>query len=200
MRRPNVPKRRMTAATGAATTSFTSQYLDQTIGTGVGSQAWGHVWVNPPAHSTVLDPGAAVSLQYQEYLVANAEFTYTPAVGTTTAGTLWVCYVDNPEILFKLVSGAYTATDYLTIAQTTANHKTVQVWESVTLRASPTPRRKMFSVDKTPPASSEGADRVIQGAFIFATSSAPVSTTLGFASQRYTAALKGLQSNLATGI
>ncbi len=200
MRRPRVPRQRLVAATGGATTSFKSQYLDQTAGTGSTAQAWGHVWVNPAVHAPADDPGSSVARQYQEYVVHNPQLVYTPAVGTTTSGTIWIAYVDNPEILYKLASGVYAYSDYLKIAQVVEKHVAGPVWEALSLTASVSPRRKMFSVDSTAPASNEAADRVTQGAFIYATASAPLSTIIGFINHRYSATLRGLQSNLATSI
>ncbi len=201
MRRPRVPRQRIVARTGGEETTFRSQYLNQSVSTSGAAQAFGIIPIDPALHSTSLDPGSTVARQYQEYLVTSHGIKYTPAVGTTTPGTLWMAYVDNPEIIFKFYSGVYVYADYLAIAQTTRHNKSTPIWEATEFSVSAPPRRKMFSVDTTVPSTSaEQADRTVQGAYIFATTAAPFSTTLGYITDSYAARLKGLQSIVATGV
>jgi len=201
MRRPRVPRQRIVARTGGEETTFRSQYLNQTVVTGGSSQTFGIVPVSPAFHSTSSDPGSTVTRQYQEYLVTQHGIKYTPAVGTTTAGTLWMAYIDNPEVIYKFYAGTYAYADYLAIAQTTRYNKSTPIWEATEFSVSSPPRRKMFSVDTTTPSTSaEQADRTVQGAYIYATTACPLSTTLGYITDSYAARLKGLQSFVATGV
>lgn len=201
MRRPRVPRQRIVAKTGGEETTFRSQYLNQSVISGSAAQAFGIIPIDPALHSTNADPGATVARQYQEYFVTSHGIKFTPAVGTTTPGTLWMAYVDNPEIIFKFYSGAYAYADYLAIAQTTRHNKSTPIWEATEFSVSSPPRRKMFSVDTTTPnVSAEQTDRTVQGAYIYATTACPFSSTLGYITDSYAARLKGLQSIVATGV
>lgn len=188
-----IPRRRLKANTGGNETTFSSRYVSQTAGTGASLQAWGYVFVAPSLHASNDDPGTTIARYHQEYVVNKATCMYTPAVGTTTAGTIWMAYFDNPEMIYKFASGSYGYSDYLLLARSAPNAKSAQVWQPLEISATVPPRRKMFTIDQTPPASAEVADRTVQGVFIYATSNAPASTTLGFISDSYTTKVRGLQ-------
>lgn len=200
MRRPRVPRNKITANTGGEETVFRSQYVNQTASTGSTSQAYGIIAVCPPYHSASDDPGATIAANYQEYVCTSHGIKYTPSVGTTTSGTMWVAFVDNPEIIYKFYAGTYAYADYLKIAQTTRHSKSAPVWEPLEFSVSTPTRRKLFSVDTSSLTTIEQTDRVVQGAYIYASTSAPTGTTLGVMTDHYTCRVKGLQSRFATGV
>lgn len=200
MRRPRVPRQRIRANTGGNETTFHSQYFNQNVTTGASNQAWGVIPVCPSLHSTSLDPGSTVARQYQDYVIGKHGIIFTPAVGTTTAGTIWLAYVDNPEIIHKLIAGSYGYADFLAIAQTTRHNKSVPIWEKAELSVNQTPRQKMFSVDTTSPASAEVASRTVQGCYIYATTAVPFSIVCGYITDSYTCRVRGLQNVIATGV
>jgi hypothetical protein len=201
MRRPRVPRNRLRATTGGLTTTFRSRYLNQTVANGASVQVAGIVVVQPSQSvGRGSDPGVAIAANHQEYLVNSSTFIYTPAVGTTTPGTLFVAWVDNPEIIGR-VYGAdgltpYTNAQLLGLAQTTNKCWSTPIWQQLTCsNAGIPPRRKMFSTDTTTQATVAGIDRSVQGMWIYAVQSAPLSTTLGYIHEEYSASLKGPQNN-----
>lgn len=200
MRRPRVPRNKIIANSGGEETVFRSQYVNQTANSGSTLGAYGIIAVCPTFHAPSADPGSAIAANYQEYVCLNHGIKYTPSVGTTTSGTMWFAFVDNPEIIQKFYAGTYAYADYLKIAQTTRHSTSAPVWEQVEFSVSVSPRRKMFSIDTSALTTIEGYDRVIQGVYIYASTSAPSSTTLGVITDHYTCRVRGLQSVLATGI
>lgn len=199
MRRPRVPRNKLSAKTGGLSTTYRSRYLNQAIASGASSQGFGIIPIQPSM--TVgrgSDPGIDIAGSHQEFLVHQSTFVYTPSVGTTTPGTLFVAWVDNPEIIGRFYGAdsttPYTATQYLQIAQTMSKGWSTPVWQALTCsNAGIPPRRKMFATDSTTPTSMATVDRCIQGAWVFATVGLPASTTAGYAVEEYSASLKGPQ-------
>lgn len=206
IRRPRVPRNRLRAQTGGLTTTFKSRYLNQAMSTGASIQSFGVVPVQPSQGSgRGNDPGAAIAGNHQEYLVQQSTFMYTPAVGTTTPGTIFVAYIDNPEIIgrFYGVDGTtpYTSTQYLQIAQTASKSWSTPVWQALTCsNAGIPPRRKMFATDTTGPTSFAQVDRSVQAVWVYASASAPNSTVLGYAMEDYVCSVKGPQNAAITNI
>jgi len=179
---------------------FKSTYLALTPAT-TAAQFSATAAIAPSLNGTSADPGALVARQYQEYVCTSHGIKYTPAVGTTTAGTVWLAWIDNPEIIYKFVAGTYTYSDALTIAQTVAHHKSGPVWEAMDFSVSLPPRRKLFSVDTTSAGSAEVADRTMQGMYIVVSTAVPINTNpFGYVTTSYTCRVRGLQSLAATGI
>lgn len=204
MRRPRIPRNRFTGKTGGLDTRFTSQYFSGNISVPGAAQAYGYCLVAPPLHSKDNDPGAVVASTYQEYLVENSTFKYVPSVGTTTAGTVWVCFVDNPEIINGIVNFTYSYNEFLSICRSTpARSKSVPVWEGLELSiAGIAPRRRMFTVDTSilTMTEDEQFDRAVQGCWVYATTSCPFSTVVGTVSEHYSCRTKGLQNQITTGV
>lgn len=203
-RRPRIPRNRFTGKTGGMDTHFTSQYFSGNVAVPGAAQSYGYCVVAPPMHLRTADPGAVVSSTYQEYLVENSTIKYVPSVGTTTTGTIWFAYVDNPEIMNKIVNFVYSYADFLSICRSTpARSKSVPVWEGLELStAGLAPRRKMFTVDTsilTMITDSE-FDRAAQGCWVYATTSCPFNTVVGTISEHYSCRLKGLQNQLTTSV
>jgi len=195
-----VPRQRIVASTGGEETTYRSHYFNQTVAIGASLQFFSVIPVAPALHFTNSDPGSTVARQYQEYVCPKHGIKYTPAVGTTTAGSVWMAYVDNPEIIYNFYSGTYTGSNYLQIAQSTRHSKSGPVWMEMEFSAPVPPRRKMFSIDSTAPANSSEADRTIQGLYIVVTTNVPLNTTAGYLSDGYTAKVRGLQLSAVTGI
>lgn len=158
-----------------------------------------------PAFVALVDPTASsvinnVARNFETYKVNRYAIHYTPAVGTTTSGKVWVGYTDNPEIIYKAIT-TYTNADLLAIVKTLRHNNVFPVWQSWTMNTpSLAPRRKMFSIDTSSVTSAEIADRDVHGAFIVSVEGTPASTDVGVLTASYDYALRGLQSYSATGV
>ncbi len=177
-----------------------SRYIVFGITTGTSTQASGWLTLAPALHSASNDAGGVVIRQYSNYLTTRSKIIYTPAVGTTTTGTVFICYVDNPEMIYYITNGLYTQTQLTNIVQNFSTTKSTPVWQSLEVSLNRPPRRKMFSVDTTLPSSSEVADRAVQGLWLVVTVNAPNSTTVGFISEEYAARGENLQPQNFTAV
>lgn len=177
-----------------------SRWLSQSVATAAAAQAYGWIPVNPPRHTAANDPGAAVLLNYSNYRVLTSKFIYIPAVGTTTTGTIWVAYIDNPEMIYKTVSGTYTYSTLVSIVQGMSTAKAGPIWEMLEVNMNKPPRRKMFNVDAEQSTNAEVAERTHQGMWIYVTTSCPFSTVCGSIQEEYTAIGENLQPSLYSGI
>lgn len=204
MRRPRVPRQRIVAKTGGQTSVFKSRYMNQVVASTT-NPGYGVILVAPAYGRGGNDPGSAIVLYHQEYLVQQSKFIYTPAVGTTTPGTIFVAYLDNPEIIGRFYgasgSSSYSVANQLSIIQSSSHSWSAPIWQELTCsNAGIAPRRKMFSVDSTIPTTFEGFDRGFQGIWVFQTVSTPLATTLGYITEEYTVSVRGPQSALFTSI
>ncbi len=153
----------------------------------------------------LVDPTAVpvmedVARNFETYKVNRYCLHYTPAVGTTTSGKVWVGYTDNPEIIYKAI-GTYTTSDLLNIVKTLRHNNVFPVWQSWTMNVpNIAPRRKMYSIDTTAAGSSEIVDRCTHGAFIVALEGGPATTNVGVLTASHEFALRGLQSYALTGV
>ncbi len=201
VRRPRVPRRQF--STNGDNTIITSKYISTsplTILTGA-TIASTLSFVNP-AQTSSLDPGQAIAWNFSNYLVRSATLTYTPAVGTTTLGTVFMAYIDNPEIISKVVTGTYSAATIGQLAQSGSNSTSLPVWQQGSLTMNRPPRRKLFSIDSTTVSSTLEVDRVHQGAFIVAYfgPAAAGTTILGHLSIKYTALLENPQASYVSAV
>lgn len=131
------------------------------------------LYVNPGYYSAGnFDPGANVLNYYQTYVVRSATAMVTPACGTTTPGTHYLGYFDNPEIIYKSL-GTYTVADFLAMLKADRRSVSGPIWQPLALTAGGSPRRKKFSIDTDSPSSAEVADRTTQGVFLYATEGIP---------------------------
>jgi len=199
MRRVNrTPKRKFAGNLGAEG-RVTSRYISAGVATASG-QDFGWTFVAPALHSLANDPGGAVISNYSNYRVLSSKFIFVPAVGTTTAGTFWVAYIDNPETIYDVLSGGFTITAATNIVQNMSTAKAAPIWEGLETSVNRPARRKLFNVDTTSPASAEVTERTVQGMWLWVTTSCPLSTTLGTVSEEYTAVGENLQPIAFTGV
>lgn len=175
-----------------------SRYISFGLTTSSTAQASGWVSLAPALHSSSNDAGGTVIRQYSNYLTTRSKLIYTPAVGTTTTGVVFVAYIDNPEVIYNVVNGLYSLTQLTNIVQNYSTTKSTPVWQALEVSLTRPPRRKLFSVDTTTPANPEVADRAIQGLWLIVTANAPSSTTVGFVSEEYAARGENLQPQFFT--
>lgn len=158
------------------------------------------ILVDPVASS---GPIKEVSKNYETYKVDKFTLHYTPAVGTTTPGKIWVGYTDNPEIIKKAWAGDYTPTTLLDIVKTLRHNNVYPVWQQWSMNIpNIAPRRKMYSIEaNVVPATltPEAIDRDTHGMFLVYAQGCP-DTDLGVLTSSATYACRGLQSYAATGI
>lgn len=176
-----------------------SRFYQASLATTAVAQMAGAYGVAPPLNGSV-DPGAVVLSNYQEYRMLSGTLHYVPQVGSTTAGTVWIGYYDNPEIIYKAYQSFYTTANLLALAQTAPHSVSAPVWQAVDLSIPMRSRRKVYSVDTTLPGSSSTADLTVHGIIVIATTGAPFSTTVGTITQEYAAEGFGLQSLAITGV
>lgn len=107
-----------------------------------------------------------VAKNFQRFLyLPGTHFRYQPNVGLNTAGTIYVAYVDNPELLKDFI--AASGSTRLDILKGMANMKSYPVWQEFVQHIGP-PRLKSFSTDpNTDFTNADTLNRVLQGAFIF---------------------------------
>jgi hypothetical protein len=171
------------------------------VGTSVTSTGAGvssGYWPVNPGQNGAGDPGFTVIKNYSEYRFKHAKIHYTPQVGTTTTGVVYLAYFDNPEIIFK--AQTYAHATLLSLCQSAVYSVSAPVWQALELPAQMRYRRKVYAVDSTQPASSTEADMVAHGVWLYAVIGAPVSTTLGVLSIDYAAEAMSLQLQSASGI
>lgn len=83
---------------------------------------------------------------YQEYLYKpGTSFTYVPAVGLTTPGSVFVAWLDNAEVMKNYVEG--TVSQRNNIIANTANSKVYPIWQQFTVSLTAAPRLKKFDVN-----------------------------------------------------
>lgn len=180
--------------------SVQSRYISYGVVTGASAQSTGYVTLAPALHNTSNDPGATITRQYSNYVVRASRIHYTPAVGTTTTGIIFIAFIDNPEMIYNVTAGVYLASELVNIAQNMSTCKSGPIWEPLEVAMSKSPRRKIFSVDRNNPSNPEAADRAVQGLWLIVTQNAPFSTTLGYISEEYTASCENLQPAFFTNI
>lgn len=177
-----------------------SRYISYGVSTSSAAQSTNWVSVAPALHNTSNDPGATVIQQYSNYVVRASRIYYTPSVGTTTTGVIFIAYVDNPEMIRNIIGNVYTSGDLVNIAQNMSTVKSGPIWQPLEVSMNRPPRRKMFSVDRSTPANAEIADRSVQGLWLIVTQNAPFSTVLGYVSEEYSAVGENLQPAFFTQI
>lgn len=176
-----------------------SRFIQYTGTTGAAIQITGGIPV-APALSGPVDAGGAVIRNYQEYKIRSAKLVYTPSVGSTTTGIMYIGYYDNPEIISRVYAGSITPSSLTVLAQTAPHSVATPVWQGCELVVPQRSRRKSYAVDSNVPGDSVTADLTVHGVFIFATVGAPFSTTIGVFSQEYVAEGIDLQNITYSGI
>lgn len=201
MRQPRTPRRQF--STNSSNTVINSRYVSSFplgIGATAAASAYTTEFVNA-AQTSNLDPGLAIARNFSNYCITKYAITYTPAVGTTTLGTVFIGYIDNPEIIFKVLSGAYTAVQAAQLAQACEVSTSGPVWQQMTLNVNKRPRKPWFNVDSSPMASTIDADRIHQGMILTAYFGPSTSNVLfGHLTPKYTAKLENPQAAFVSGV
>lgn len=106
-----------------------------------------------------------VAKNFQKFVyMPGTMLRYQPNCGLNTAGTVYVAYVDNPEIIKDFTAAA--ATPRMDIVRGQANMKSYPVWQEFT-HAIGNSRLKTYSTDVTTDLTdSDTINRVCQGAFL----------------------------------
>lgn len=108
-----------------------------------------------------------VAKNFQKFLyLPGTHIRYQPNVGLNTAGTIYISYVDNPEIVKDYV--ALTATARAEVVKGMANMKSYPLWQEFTHHIGAA-RLKSFSTDVTSDfTNADTLNRVMQGCFLIA--------------------------------
>lgn len=147
------------------------------------------------AQGTGTDAVAKVVGLYQSYkYLPGTSYTYVPAVGVNTPGTISIAYITNPEMMVNfrnvLTSPNPDLAIFATRVRSIANCKTGPVWQSLTLNMDPLLRRPRYDVNNTTSATFPTPDdaarqvavneyeRAKQGSFILAITGAPANTVI----------------------
>lgn len=124
----------------------------------------------------VAPAGVAVAQHYAEGVFYDCYVKYTPAVGMTTPGRVWIAHIDNPESIrvFELAS----LSAQIAFIKSVGNVVTGPVYRDLTFRIPGSRRRKAYDTNATTAALDENIlDRCNQGTVIFAIEGGPVSTS-----------------------
>jgi len=156
--------------------------------------------VSPASVTGGADAGGTVLRNYQEYSMNKAALTWTAAVGTTTPGTVWIGYYDNPEIIYNMQAASYSDAALLALAQQARLSSSCPIWDTMTLSAPMTTRRKRYSVNSQTPTSITEADLQVHGVFIVAVEGTTAALACGHVSMTYSVTGYGLQNNAQAGI
>lgn len=197
MPRPRTKISSMTDAGAQVTSIFTTTLL----ATSVAAQFNGVVGVAPATNSFASDAGGAVIRNYQEYKMKRAVLTYTPAIGTTSPGVVYIAYFDNPEIINKWINSTYTAADKLALAKTAPVSVRGPVWMQLELPASMTVRKPRYTVNtEITSLTNADYDNQVHGIFGVVTEGVGFSTSFGLLSMDYSVLGYNLQNFSISGI
>jgi len=168
--------------------------------TGAGTQNFANVLVNPVSYSGTgasNDAGGNVLVNYQEYKMQRGAMTYTPLVGSTTSGIVYLAYFDNPELVRNLNTSVYSVANTLAIIKNAPNVVSGPVWQSLTLPMGMRMRRPKYSIDTAGTSSVETSDRCVHGIFTVCIDGVVqvATTNYGVLTLEYAAEGFGLQNN-----
>lgn len=140
------------AAVNTITSHFTSNLVN-TVTAG-NTASFTALWLSPALYGFE-DPAAVIVKNYQEYRVKDIEYQWNPSLGSSTRGLVFMCFIDNPEIMEKLLRSQYTLSQIGAICKSTADSVQGPVWMPLRFRprAISRPRRTKFSVNSDLPAS-----------------------------------------------
>lgn len=155
------------------------------------------VLVDPPKAT---DAGGTVLRNYSEYRMEQGALHWTPTVGTTTSGTIWIGYYDNPEIMLKATNGTYSPASMIALAKQAPHRISMTVWMPGTLSLPLFRRRAKFTTDTTSGTTRTDFDLCSHGVFVIGIEGAPVSTNVGYLSLEYRARGYNLENQTITNI
>jgi len=134
-----------------------------------------------------LDPIADVGLLYRQYkYLPGTSYVHVPSVSLTSAGTVAVAYIDNPEQIANwiAITGDANRYDFVTAI---GNHKAYPIWKEFTFPVTAPPRRLTYDVNAVQPTANlltvDDIERSWQGAVIL--SFAGVTPDAGTVSRAY---------------
>jgi len=128
---------------------------------------------------------AGFSKSYQLYRIKSWTAQYVPKVGATATGTVTWNFIDNPEVISKVVVGVYGSADFANLTKTGPRNrvKNTSSWQAMSsgMPSSVGVRRKWYSIDTADLDATkyEALDRTCQ-AMQICTYSGPPSSTIGY--------------------
>jgi len=150
--------KRFNAHTSSVKVSFESGAITTSAG---GVSSW-YLPCDPQSYGSTQMAAIADTFQYYRY--RNFNVTWVPLVGATSPGVVKFATSDNPEVIYKIVSGTYAAGDYNTLSSQLPNARRATIWQE-TMYSAPQDclnRRQKFSIDSSTVSSAEIADRTVQ--------------------------------------
>lgn len=127
------------------------------------------------------DPVGAVSTFYNTFkYLPGTSFTYSPSVGLNTPGTVFICYITNPELMVYLEGLVNNAT-FTTLndrVRAVGNCKSGPLWAGFSVPMDTSYRRSKFDVNAAYSLNVDTYDRSIQGAFVVSIIGGPASTAI----------------------
>lgn len=137
--------------------------------------------------------GPTIVGSYRECLFrSGTKITWSPNVGFTTTGRIYVAYIDNPEVMVGYL-GTLTDTAKLAYIKALTNHVNHPVYKEFTYNMpSIGTRRKRFDVNATGTQTVDTFDRSLQGAFVWVVAGAPGTTDVGAMSLTHQVTVYGL--------
>jgi len=178
-----------------------SRWFQPISTTGIAAQGTALIVVAPASNPTGTDAGGAVIRNYQEYTMRNARCIYTPLLGSNNVGTIWLAYLDNPEIFNKILTGVYSVANITSIVKSTPNAVSGPIWMPLELNASMNRRRTKYTVNTQITGLTDAdIDNQVHGYFVAVTEGLGFSVQYGQYTLEYTAVGHNLQLAAVTGI
>jgi len=178
-----------------------SRWFQPIASTAAAAQGTALVVVSPASNPAGTDAGGAVIRNYQEYTMRSARCIYTPLLGSNNVGTIWLAYLDNPEIFNKILASFYTVGQITSIVKSTPNAVSGPIWMPLELHANMVRRRSKYSVNTQITGLTDAdIDNQVHGYFVAVTEGVAFSTQYGQYTLEYTAVGYNLQLAAVTGI
>lgn len=138
--------------------------------------------------------GAVVAAQYGEGVFSKSYAKWVPSVGMTTAGRVWLAYIENPETIVSFEG--YSEAQKASFIKGVANVKCGSIYRELRLDYPGSRRRKAYDTNWTNSAGSADLyDRCCQGAVIWLIEGAPATTVVGTMFLHDELTLVGLRPN-----
>lgn len=160
----------------------------------------GFLLVNPPTFSNQSDAGGTVARNYQFYKINHLKMRWTPLVGTTTPGVVYLAYFDNPELIHRWTSGLLTYANKLSLAKQSPNGVVAPIWMVQEIAGSLMTRRSKYTVSAELPTSIDEHDQLTHGMFVYVLEGGPPTVPIGTPTLEYGFTAYHLQNRNASGI
>lgn len=139
---------------------------------------WRHYTPGYGGNFGVVPAGINVARHYSEGVFHDCHAVYTPAVGMTTPGRVWMAYVDNPEAVHYITDTLTTDSARLAVLKGIGNVQTGPIWKEMRFRIPPSRRRKAYDVNAAISSSDiNQLDRSNQGTLFVAIEGGPASSS-----------------------